>query len=126
MIFTTGNELVVITRGPGNLRLLSWQNNAGGTNTVGAIPTSNAGITRYLISFSHHYERFAFYWDGAGEAVYQIGNRLERRPVGRNWNSASTVNWGAAEVTNTNVAGIAEGAVNRDRVTTAFIIPDSV
>ncbi|KAF8656489.1 hypothetical protein AX16_002508 [Volvariella volvacea WC 439] len=126
MIFHTGSELIVITRGRGNLHLLSWQSNGGIRNHVGAIPTENSGTTRFLIGFSHTFERFSFFWDGQGEAVYQIGNRLERKPVGKNWHSASTVNWGSSEVTNTNVTGQVESAVVRDRATTAFIIPDNV
>ena len=125
-IFTPGNELIVISRGPGALSLLSWQNNAGGSNVVGAIRTTNAGLTRWVISFSHHYERFAFIWQGGGQAVYQIGRKLERTPVGTRWENASTVNWGASTVTTTNVSSIASSAVNRDELTTVYAIPDTI
>ncbi|KAF8656496.1 hypothetical protein AX16_002515 [Volvariella volvacea WC 439] len=126
MIFQSGSELIVITRGPGSIHLLNWQSNGRLTNNVASIPTSNSGITRYIIGFSHTYERFSFYWDGQGEAVYQIGNRLERTPVGRSWQSSSTVNWGASEITTTNVAGLVEAVGSWRTTPTAFIIPDNI
>lgn len=125
-IFHNGQALIVTTRGPGKLHLLSYQNNAQGVNVVGSTQTSSSGVTRFLISFSHHYERFAFHWDGAGEAVYGLGNGLERKPVGRNWQQASFIAWGSASITSSDVTAIARAATNRDNATTCFIIPDLV
>src|SRR5271154_1568288 len=114
-IFVYGNTLIVYTRGPGNIHLLTY----GGNNSVlgscnGAIPTTNKGVSRYLISFSHNYTKYAFYWDGAGEAVYSIGTHLERLPVGRSWTKASTVAWGASTVVTADVTSDLAGAAPRD------------
>ncbi|KAH6911701.1 mucin-binding lectin 1 [Coprinopsis sp. MPI-PUGE-AT-0042] len=102
-IFTSKKQLTVITRGPGALSLLSWDNTYNAKDaTVGAVRTTNAGLTKWLVSFSHNFQHFALKWNGEGEAVYQIGNGLERKPVGRDWTSATTIRWGAsAAVVNT-------------------------
>ena len=125
-IFTTGKELVVLTKGPGTLYLLSWASNANSPSTIGGIPTTRSGITPYIISFSHNYTRFAFIWQGEGEAVYQIGDGLERKPLGRAWESASTIHWGATAIVTENVTAHASSALNRDKETTAFIIPTGI
>jgi len=125
-IFVNGQTLVVTTRGTGSLHLLSYQSNAGAPSAVGGIPTANTGVTRFLVSFSHTYERFAFYWDGQGEAVYGIGTGLQRLPVGKSWNSASAVSWGAATVTTVDATSLVPAAAVRDNATTAFIIPDQI
>jgi hypothetical protein len=125
-IFVDGNTLVITTRGVGNLRLFSYQSNAGASNCVGSTLTSNTGVTRFLVSFSHTYERFAFYWDGAGEAVYGIGTGLERKPVGRSWTSASAILWGASMVTTIDATSLLPSALVRDNATTVFIIPDQI
>jgi hypothetical protein len=125
-VFATGMELSVITDGPGFLSLLSWQSNGGIQAHVGTIPTSNSGLTRFLVGFSHTFERFAIIWEGNGQAVYQIGKNLERLPVGRDWSCASTVHWGAKHLVVENVTGHIPRAVRRDRATTLFIIPDNL
>jgi hypothetical protein len=125
-IFTNGQCLVVTTRGVGNLNLLSYQSNAGAPNVVGATPTTNTGVTRFLISFSHTYERFAFFWDGAGEAVYAIGTALQKQPVGRGWDKASAVPWGATTVSTIDATGVLPTTVNRNNQTTCFVIPDKI
>jgi hypothetical protein len=96
------------------------------SSVVGAMRTNASGITRWLISFSHRYEKFAFIWDGQGEGVYQIGNGLERKPVGRRWNVASTAHRGAWDIGIADVSAIVRHATNRDGATTAFIIPDNI
>jgi hypothetical protein len=123
-IWSNGQAIIVTTHGPGRLHLLSYQNNARGLNTVGGIRTTSNDTTRFLISFSHHYERFAFYWDGAGAASYAIGASPDRKPVGRSWQQACYVPWGASTVSTADVGTIASSALNRDNVTTCFIIPD--
>jgi len=126
MIFSHDQCLVITTRGPGILYLLSYQNNAKGSDVVGSKTTDQAGVTRFMISFSHHYERFAFMWEGKGEAVYGIGTGLQRLPVGRSWDQASAIPWGSATVNTADVKSIVAGAVDRTNLTTCFIIPDQI
>ncbi|KAH6907691.1 mucin-binding lectin 1 [Coprinopsis sp. MPI-PUGE-AT-0042] len=125
-IFSSDKQVTVVTRGPGNLSLLTWGSNSGAPADVGAVPTTNAGLTRWLISFSHDFNYWAFKWDGQGEAVYQIGSGLERKPVGRDWTSATKIEWLATTVTTQDVSSVVSGATNRDGLTTAWIIPDTL
>ncbi|KAJ6606269.1 hypothetical protein DFH09DRAFT_1386968 [Mycena vulgaris] len=46
--------------------------NGGLPNHTGTMATTNAGETRFLISHSYTFNGFAFYWDGAGEAVWTV------------------------------------------------------
>ncbi|KAF9465967.1 hypothetical protein BDZ94DRAFT_1252703 [Collybia nuda] len=125
MIFVRGHPLIVTTRGPGKLHLLTHGNpNLPSCN--GSTETKNAGTTRFLISFSHNYTKFAFHWDGAGEAVYGVGSDLTRVPVGRSWSQASLVNWGASTVTTGDVTSALQHALARNEETTCFIIPDLI
>ncbi|KAK7021907.1 hypothetical protein VNI00_017196 [Paramarasmius palmivorus] len=122
-IFTNGNTLAVTVRGPGKLHLLSYQSNGKIGNVVGSLATTSQGVTKYIISHSYTFERFAFFFDGAGEAVYSIGSGLARFPVnGKNWKEASLVSWGSASVTTGDVEAEASKAVNRDNMITAFIV----
>lgn len=111
--------------GPGNLHLLSYDSNSVLTNNVGSKNTANTGKTRFLISHSHTYTKFAFYWDGAGEAVYCIGTGLEMRPVGRSWTSASMVSWGSRNVTTGDVSSLTTKISGHTEIT-AFVIPDKI
>ncbi|KAF8063171.1 hypothetical protein FPV67DRAFT_1700191 [Lyophyllum atratum] len=111
--------------GPGKLSLLSYQGPAN-SNANGSLSTTNAGVTRFLISFSHNYTQFAFQWDGAGEAVYSLGNGLERKPVGKSWTQAGHVAWGASVVDTQDVTSIAASALDRTNNTTVYIIPDLI
>jgi len=125
-IFTNGQSVVVTTRGVGNLNLLTYQSNAGAPNVVGGTPTTNTGVTRFLVSFSHTYERYTFFWDGAGEAVYAIGTGLQQQPVGRSWNQASAISWNATTVSTIDATGVLPTAVDRTNATTCFVIPDKI
>ncbi|KAF9073337.1 hypothetical protein BDP27DRAFT_1360276 [Rhodocollybia butyracea] len=122
-IFTNGQTLTVTTRGPGNLNLVSYQSNGGIPNVAGATPTTNAGVTRFVISHSYTFERFAFFWDGAGEAVYTIRTALANNPVGRSWAEASGVSWGATTVSTVNATSFVASAVARNNEATCFVIP---
>ena len=124
-IFKRGNSVVVTTRGPGHIHLLSYDSNSKLTNHVGVTPTSNTGETRFLISHSYTFTKYAFYWDGAGEAVYGIGTGLERRPVGRSWTSASMVSWGSRNVTTGYVSSLTTKISGHTEIT-AFVIPDKI
>ncbi|KAI9450636.1 hypothetical protein F5148DRAFT_1227043 [Russula earlei] len=124
MIFVGGKSVNVTTRGPGRLYLFTHGSNVGAPSTVGGTATNNEGITRYLISFSHNFTKFAFYWDGQGEAVYSIDTRLVRKPVGKSWKEACYILWGADEVQIADVSKDVTVALPRDEETTCFIIHD--
>ncbi|KAK7439310.1 hypothetical protein VKT23_012803 [Stygiomarasmius scandens] len=125
-MFVQGQTIIVTTRGPGKLHLLSYQPNNGSKDHVGSTTTTNTGITRFVVGFSHYFTQFAFYWDGEGEAVYSIGNHLQRLPVGESWNHASSAPWGGHEITTVDVANIVPNAIKRDERTTCYILPDTV
>jgi len=93
-------------------------------NVAGFTETNHHGITRFLISFSHCFNRFAFYWDGSGEAVYGTADSLVRLPVGKSWADATEANRDTGTFSTVNVAREARAATRRDRKTTVFIIPD--
>ncbi|KAK7040684.1 hypothetical protein VNI00_009590 [Paramarasmius palmivorus] len=61
-IFTNGNTLTVTVRGPGELYLLSYQSNAQLGDNIGSLTTASEGITKFVISHSYTYERFAFFF----------------------------------------------------------------
>ena len=123
-IFHNGNGITVNAAGPGKLHLLSYGNSVGSYNVVGYVETFASGVTRFLISHSHTYNRFAFYWEGNGEAVYGAGNSLVRMPVARNWRTATCVERGASFFTTHDVRGEVAKATIRNGQTTAFIIPE--
>jgi len=125
-IFLNGNGVIVSARGPGKLHLLSFASNANIQNHVGTITTTSEGITRFIISHSYTFTKFAFYWDGAGEAVCGKGQDLVRQPVGKGWDAATSVNWGSTDFTTQNVASSTTSAVNRDNAVTCFIVPDNL
>ncbi|CAK5280988.1 unnamed protein product [Mycena citricolor] len=123
--FRQGGAVIVVTRGPGNLNLLSYSSNAKIQNHVGATNTNNSGVTRFLISHSYTFEQFAFHWDGQGEAAWSIGNGLVRQPVGKGWNAAVNIQWNGPTSGSLDVSGQVSSAVNRDGAVTCFIIPES-
>jgi hypothetical protein len=125
-IFIGDQTLLVMTEGPGKLTLLSYGSNAGIRNHVGAKTTTKSGETRWLIGFSHTFTRFAFYWDGAGQAYARIGNSFETTPVGKSWKAASQVNWGATSLITADVTSEVASAVNRDNATTFWPLPDRI
>ncbi|KAJ7118868.1 hypothetical protein C8R44DRAFT_673117 [Mycena epipterygia] len=121
--FRNGVSPVVTTRGPGKIHLLSYQSNGGIPNHVGTITTTNTGETRFIISHSYTFEQFAFYWDGAGEAVWTLGDTLMRQLVGTSWATASSVPWTGQPVASADVTSQVSSAVVRDNAVTCFIIP---
>jgi hypothetical protein len=126
-IFASNTQLTVVTRGPGSLSLLTWAGtwdaNAG---AVGAVSTTKTGLTRWVVSFSHNYLNFAIKWSGQGEAVYQVGEGLERKPVGRDWKTATTIHWSNRAIVTEDVSAKAGSVVVRDELTTIWIIPDTL
>jgi len=126
-VFAQGQVLTVTTFGPGKLTLLTWSGVVANFGSViGAKSTNNTGKTRWLISFSHNYTRFAFIWEGSGEAVYRIGTSLLTHTVGTTWQKASTVHWGDSSLVEEDVSANVSGATNRDGVTTFWEIPDTI
>lgn len=103
-IFSRGVSSVVTARGGGKVHLLSYQCIVRILSVVGSITTTNLNEMRFIISHSYTYERYAFYWEGAGEAVF--GASLERKPVGRSWSDARVAVWGTTGVTTGNASGL--------------------
>lgn len=129
-IFSNGQGVIVSARGPGSLHLLTSNGVIPGTeNVVGATttnPSTPDKITRFIISFSHNYTKYAFYWDGAGEAVYGKGQDLVRQPLLNGWNAATIIDWGSTSFSTQDVSTIAASATKRDNQTTCYIIPDNL
>jgi hypothetical protein len=129
-IFTNGQGIIVSARGPGKLHLLTFKSIVSGAGdvvgTITTAPSTPDKVTRFIISFSHNYTKFAFFWDGAGQAVFGKGQDLVRQPLGNSWNVATTVDWGSASFTTQDVRAIATSATNRDNETTCYIIPDNL
>jgi len=123
-IFRNGNGVIVNAKGPGKLHLLSYGSNAKLQNHVGYIETTASGITRFIISFSYTFTRFAFYWEGSGEAAYGASDSLARYPMAKNWDNAAVVVWGSSSFTSADVKAEVATAVVRDGVVTAFIVPE--
>ena len=127
-IFVDGRALTVTARGPGKLHVLWYDNNQGRPNIIGATESQNSGVTRFIISHNHYFEKHAFYWEGAGEAVSGVGSNLLRQPVGKSWAQASLVSWGATTVTSVNASAPASAAgnVQVNNAACAYIIPDQI
>jgi hypothetical protein len=128
-IFLNGNGVIVSARGPGSIHLISFASNGNLPNHIGTItttPSTPDKVTRFIISHSYTFTKFAFYWDGAGQAVCGKGQDLVRQPVGNSWNVATCVDWGSANFTTQNVTTFTTSAVTRDNQVTCFIIPDNL
>jgi hypothetical protein len=119
-----GNAFMVTAHGPGKLHLLSYNTTFGGGPVHGAITTTNKGVTRFIVSFSHNYVSYAVMWEGGGEAAYTIGESTQKTPVGRNWNQATGLTWGNPVTINTvNVSSLVPSAIDRNDETTVYIVP---
>lgn len=124
-IYIDGRGVIVSARGPGKVHLLSYASNANLPAHVGTITTNREGVTRFMISHSYTFTKFAFYWEGSGEAVCGAGSSLIRQPVGTSWNAATCADWGSTSFTTQNVSTFTTSAVSRDNQVTCFIIPDN-
>ena len=126
-LFKNGNGIIVKARGPGRLYLFSASHKHGITDVVGFTETSvkhNNETTQFLISFSHCYNRFVFYWEGKGEAVFGSSDSLMRLPVGGSWHKGTEANQETGVISTVDIAKAASVATKRDHHTTVFIIPD--
>ncbi|KAJ6546888.1 hypothetical protein B0H19DRAFT_1162884 [Mycena capillaripes] len=124
--FIDGQGVLVTTRGQGKLHLISFASNASLPNHVGTITTTNQDETRFMISHSYTFTQFAFYWEGNGEVVYSIGNRLLRQAVGNSWSKAITIAYGGGAAATSDVSSQVSSAVKRDNEVTCFIIPSLI
>jgi hypothetical protein len=125
-VFFSGTPLVVTTHGPGRLHLLTYDSVNKLPPVVGYTQTTATGETRFLISFSYYYVKYAFFFEGAGEAVWSIGSSLQRQLVGKSWADARVATWGQGAITTANVTSFLPGATNRDNEINAFIIPAKI
>ena len=126
-IFSHGTGLFVTAKGPGKLHLLTYASNHSLENVVGYVGTpagtSPRDTTCFIISHSYYYTRFAFYWEGTGEAVYGAGDSAIRYPMMKGWDKATILAWGSSSFTTGNVQAEVNTAVVRDQLITAFIVP---
>ncbi|KAJ6497142.1 hypothetical protein C8R47DRAFT_1113942 [Mycena vitilis] len=124
--FHNGSGVLVTARGPGKMHLISYASNANLPNHVGTITTNvtdQSDETRFMISHSYTFTQFAFYWEGSGEAVYSIGDQLQRQPVGNSWGKSVAISWGGKAAATSDVSSQVSSAVKRDNEVTCFIIP---
>jgi hypothetical protein len=125
--YVNGQGVVVDTTGPGKIHLLSYAaNQATNLAHIGTITTTSEGGTRFIISHSYDYNKFAFYWDGTGEAVCGKGQHPSRQAVGNSWQEATCADFNTSAFVTRDVTANTAGAVNRDNLVTCFIIPDNV
>ncbi|KAJ6580752.1 hypothetical protein B0H19DRAFT_1251052 [Mycena capillaripes] len=123
MIYKGGIAPIVTVCGPGNLHHLTYQSATNGGTAVGMIPTTNEGITNFLLSFSQNYRAYAFYWDGEGPAFWRAGNSTVREAVGTSWANATSVPINEPFVEGVNVEAQAAAAGNVGQTVTVFFIP---
>ncbi|KAJ7124285.1 hypothetical protein C8R44DRAFT_620245 [Mycena epipterygia] len=125
MTYTNGIAPIVTTYGPGSLHHLVYNTNAPDlTNVVGSLPTTNTGITNFLLAFSYTFTGYAFYWDGAGDAFWRLGNSTFREPVGTSWANATGVPWGTEILLGVNVE--AQVAAAGETTVEVFFIPNNL
>ena len=123
--------LVITTTGPGTLHVLNYDISSGASGilrkVIGSKSTAKTGETRFIISHVYNYKKLAFYWDGAGEAVYGIGASLLRQSVGKSWSNASVATWGSSTITTVDVSAEAKTAEsNVENRINAYYIPDLI
>jgi hypothetical protein len=124
MSYIDGIAPIVTVYGPGSLHHLTYASNAALPNVVGAVPTTSTGTTNFVLGFSYAYIGLAFYWDGAGDAFWRLGNSTFREPVGTSWTNATGVPLGTEILLGINVAAQAAKAVAGP--VEVFIIPDNL
>ncbi|KAJ7615988.1 hypothetical protein FB45DRAFT_1008191 [Roridomyces roridus] len=90
---------------------------------------SPEGTSHWVLGFSYYYEDFVFYWDGAGEAFFRLGDSTATLAVGNSWNNATGVPANGEIILGLNVASTAAGASNRGDgpgKLVAYKIPDNL
>ena len=123
-VFDNGQGIIVTTHGQGKLHLYSY-GQPGTPGVFGYLATSKSGTTKFIISHSYGYTKYAFFWHGPGKAEYRIGGNPKTHPVGRSWSAASWVKWGHKEVSVLDVSPeYFAGATNVKDQITCFVIPE--
>ncbi|KAF8521660.1 hypothetical protein JB92DRAFT_2889967 [Gautieria morchelliformis] len=102
-IFLNGDAILVTTHGPGNLHLYTYgpasMKEYG--SYYGSVHTSRSGVSNFIITYSYHYSKYAFYWDGKGKAECHVrwNSNPKTSPVaGKGWGQSSWVKLGDTEV----------------------------
>ncbi|KAJ7772350.1 hypothetical protein B0H16DRAFT_1305250 [Mycena metata] len=113
---------IVTVIGPGNFHHISYDSISALPSFVGMIPTSSAGVTNFLLSFSFSYLSFAFYWDGDGPAFWREGNSSFELPVGTSWADAIGVPWSDEKILGLDVEAEVAAATTND--VPVYIIPE--
>ncbi|KIJ32221.1 hypothetical protein M422DRAFT_184867, partial [Sphaerobolus stellatus SS14] len=94
-------------------------------NTFGSVATNNTGISHFVISFAYTWIQYAFYWDGAGDATFRVGQDPTARPVGNSWNEAAGGPWAGTMLSPIAVnPNMFNGASNQDNAVTAYLLPN--
>jgi len=124
-VFHYGEGILITTEGPGKLHLYSYGSNAKLPGHYGFTETTCQGVSHFVVSHSYTFTKYAIYWEGKGKAEYRIGQRPERKPVGRSWNEATWCKWGDTECYPLEVSpNYFQGAVKRDNEVTCFLLPE--
>ncbi|KAF8958138.1 hypothetical protein BDZ97DRAFT_1668855 [Flammula alnicola] len=124
VFYLYGQGVTVTTEGPGSIHLLTYASNASHAlpAVVGTTTTTSPGTTRFIISHSYTFEKFAFYWDGAGTAVCGKGwEDVPVQPVGTSWAQATSADWSAYAFATTDVTSEATSAIDMANKITCFI-----
>ena len=124
-LFRGQSTLLVHAWGQGKLHLLSYDPNVTQlTPHVGDKSTTNSvGPTDFVIGFSHYFRKYAFYWEGDGDAYLRIGTSPDLIPVGKSWATATSAPFGGDGVSTTDVSSLVGGAIVREEATTVFVLP---
>lgn len=118
------NTLMLMTSGSGTLYHISYGSVLGYANTHRSKTINATGENRWVVGFSYTYNKYAFIWEGSGEATYRVGTGLSAFPVGRSWNNATTVNWDSPIVSNADATSLVTGPFLPELI--AWIIPPPI
>ena len=121
-IWAHGQPVIVTVTGPGKIHLLTYNTSMNHPTMVGTVEARPQGTTRFLVSHSYGFFKYAFYWDGSAEAIASYGP-VNRFTVGKGWNEAVCIDWGSSNFTYNNVATDA-AAASENATVTCFVIPE--
>ncbi|KAJ7617194.1 hypothetical protein FB45DRAFT_933611 [Roridomyces roridus] len=130
--YVGGVAPIVTTFGPGNLHHIAYNAGLSADGLVDItsfVPTSNEGVSHFLLAFSYDYADFAFYWDGAGDASFRLGSSTQTDVVGNSWTNATGVPANGEIILGLNIASTAKAAQDRGDGpgrSIAYRIPDDL
>ncbi|KAF8521657.1 hypothetical protein JB92DRAFT_2889918 [Gautieria morchelliformis] len=132
-IFFNGDALLVTTHGPGNLHLYTY-GDVPERKKVGAyygsVHTPRSGVSNFIITYSYHHIKYAFYWDGEGKAECHVrwNSNPKTYPVaGKGWSQSSWVKMGDTEVSVLDVSpSYFSGASNAGNKVTCYLLPETL